>query len=159
MSIFSKKDAELLSSLKELHDGIVTLNKRLDTLECIVGTAKPSNSNRSRKAPISREECNKDILKNFDFAQVETMMRSVNWEWANSEAGIPTVDELRSEAERLLNDAWKDLDTKEYDAYGWREWTVATGGIEVWVCEGNEKNDFQRLADLKFVGEEWRVES
>lgn len=47
-----------------------------------------------------------DIMRNFDFARVRRVMRSLDWRWAHVVDGklvVPTEAELRHEAQRLLN--------------------------------------------------------
>lgn len=42
------------------------------------------------------------ILSNFDFERVHTVMVMLNWKWTFTN-GVPTIQDLRSEAIELLN--------------------------------------------------------
>lgn len=41
----------------------------------------------------------KRILRNFDFKKVHKVMVQLNWKWMGE---LPTIDDLREQAERLL---------------------------------------------------------
>ena len=49
-----------------------------------------------------------NIMDYFKFEQVRKVMEVLNWEWAASDEGIPTVPELRQEARRLLKMAFEE---------------------------------------------------
>ena len=51
-----------------------------------------------------------DIMDNFDFEKVHSVMKFLNWKWvySKSEDGIPTIDELKNCAATLLIDAITD---------------------------------------------------
>lgn len=53
------------------------------------------------------------ILQNFDFHKVHKVMEVLQWEWsgASSDTGIPTIDDLRNEAKRLLEGIGKNKHT------------------------------------------------
>lgn len=61
-------------------------------------------------------------LARFDFDRIHAMMVATDWKWSihSGEDGfrVPTVEELRDQAERLLYAAVRDADT------------VSTGGLE-----------------------------
>ena len=61
-----------------------------------------------------------EILDNFDFDKVQSVMQHLNWTWslgANTR-GIPEIDDLKKLAKELLEDA---------DANGY---TIGSGGFE-----------------------------
>jgi len=48
-----------------------------------------------------------EILDNFDFDKVQSVMQHLNWRWSlgNNVIQVPTVDELKDMAKQLLEDA------------------------------------------------------
>ena len=104
--------------------------------------------------PPTREGAIQEILAEFDFAKMSRVMEFLDWKWYNLDR-IPTVGDLRNEAKDQLERAFKYLDDKKYDKYGWRENNTGTGGFDIWVCEHKDGRIF---AHLKFVVEDWRVE-
>ena len=79
------------------------------------------------------------IMDYFKFEQVRKVMEVLNWEWAASDEGIPTVPELRQEARRLLKMAFQE------------KTDVSTGGFHV-KYESDEDGEFIQLL---FAVEEW----
>lgn len=104
--------------------------------------------------PNTREGVIGDIIENFDFQRMSDVMRYLDWKWHNMDES-PSEDDLAAEAEKQLKKAFKYLDDKEYDHYGYRENHTGCGGFDIWVCESK---DGKRWAHLKFVVEDWRVE-
>ena len=103
-----------------------------------------------------------NILDNFDFDRCAKVMEFLEWRWANDETETPNSENILQLAKRLFRDAWSDLEEQPFNEEGYREWFVGTGGLEVWVCETDEKNlapnERRYLASLKFIVEEWREE-
>jgi hypothetical protein len=83
-----------------------------------------------------------NIMDYFKFEQVRKVMEVLNWEWAASDEGIPTVPELRQEARRLLKMAFQE------------KTDVSTGGFHV-KYESDEDGEFIQLL---FAVEEWYEE-
>jgi len=95
-----------------------------------------------------------DIMDNFNFAQVHKTMEALNWKWAGSPNGIPTIDELRYEAERLLRGAAKSRLGDFKDPH-WELGIInATGGFQATAFCDKNKTRITGL-DLKFVVSEW----
>jgi hypothetical protein len=82
------------------------------------------------------------IMDYFKFEQVRKVMEVLNWEWAASDEGIPTVPELRQEARRLLKMAFQE------------KTDVSTGGFHV-KYESDEDGEFIQLL---FAVDEWYEE-
>ena len=106
----------------------------------------------------SREGRTLEVLDNFDFDLVKRVMKFLDWKWANTGSEPPTSLNIKALAEDLFNQAWNDLDRQYFDESGWREWHVATGGLDVFVCESTPAAGNHHIASLKFVPEEWRAE-
>ena len=106
----------------------------------------------------TREGRTAEVLDNFDFEQVERIMKFLDWKWVNTGSEPPTSWDIKALAEDLFQKAWADLDRQKYDESGWREWHIATGELDVFVCESTAAAGDHRIASLKFVPEEWRAE-
>ena len=75
-----------------------------------------------------------DLIDNFDFDRVETVMQALDWKWANPEShpSVPTVPQMRKTARNLLREAAK-MAIKTNQGY-----SVATGGFFARVLEPKE---------------------
>jgi len=94
-----------------------------------------------------------DIMDNFNFAQVRKAMEALNWKWATSN-GIPTMDELRNQAERLLRGAAKSR-LGDFKRSHWELGIInGTGGFQATAFCDRTKTRITGL-DLKFVVSEW----
>ena len=98
----------------------------------------PSEAKESDKKPDLIEE----IMNGFNFHNVETVMKAMNWYWARSK-GVPDIVTLRNEARRLLEEVSGRLDTN-------KDYQISTGGFEV---TGDVVEGHKHLA-LKFVVEQ-----
>jgi len=83
-----------------------------------------------------------NIMDNFKFEQVRKVMELLDWEWAGTEEGVPTIPELRREARRLLKMSFEE------------KTNVSTGGFHVMY----ESNDDGEFIQLMFAVEEWYEE-
>lgn len=65
-----------------------------------------------------------EIMERFDFEKVRRVMEFLNWTWAG--VGIPSTEELKSTARRVLYDA-----VAEYERLGYPDTGMdcATGGF------------------------------
>ena len=94
-----------------------------------------------------------DIMDNFNFAQVRKAMEALNWKWATSN-GVPTMDELRNQAERLLRGAAKSR-LGDFKRSHWELGIInGTGGFQATAFCDRTKTRITGL-DLKFVVSEW----
>ena len=94
-----------------------------------------------------------DIMDNFNFAQVRKAMEALNWKWATSN-GVPTMDELRDQAERLLRGAAKSR-LGDFKRSHWELGIInGTGGFQATAFCDRTKTRITGL-DLKFVVSEW----
>ncbi len=92
-----------------------------------------------------------DIMDTFDFYRVERVMDALNWRWRGH---IPSIDDLKEEAERLLRGAAESRLGAFKDAH----WEVpilnACGGFEAKAWCNEDKTKITML-DLAFVVESW----
>jgi hypothetical protein len=95
-----------------------------------------------------------DIMDNFNFAQVRKAMEALDWKWATSKNYIPSMDELRTEAERLLRGAAKSR-LGDFKRSHWELGIInGTGGFQATAFCDRTKTRITGL-DLKFVVSEW----
>ena len=69
---------------------------------------------------IGKEKHIKYILDNFNFTEVNRVMTILDWHWWSAVNKVPSVDELKKEAKRMLNDIYDN----EYTS-------SSTGGFKV----------------------------
>ena len=96
-----------------------------------------------------------NILDEFNFARVQNAMFTLDWKWAG--IGVPTLDQLRNEAHRLLKGAVNSrLD--EFKDEHWLEGIQnSTGGFEAMAWCDENKTKIIRL-ELKFIVTSWDEE-
>lgn len=98
------------------------------------------------------EEMINNIMDEFNFAKVQNVMFRLDWRW--SAIGIPTIDDLKKEAERLLRGAAESRLGDFLDSH----WEIGiannTGGFEAKAWCDESKKHITDLG-LKFVVEHW----
>ncbi len=75
--------------------------EEMESLYSLLG--KMLNEDKVEKEPL--DKMIDEIMDEFNFARVHKAMVALDWKWASSKNYIPSMDELRTEAERLLRDA------------------------------------------------------
>jgi hypothetical protein len=96
-----------------------------------------------------------EILDEFNFAKVQSAMKALDWKWAG--VGIPTIDDLRNEAHRLLRGA-ANARLYEFKDEHWSEGIQnSTGGFEAKAWCDESKEHITDL-ELKFVLAHWESE-
>lgn len=83
----------------------------------------------------------KKILKNFDFEKVHNVMEHLNWGWKDTDGKVPSIDQLKELAEKLLNEV------SEKDEF----YYISTGGFRAFKYENGS-------LELEFVVTDWMVE-
>ena len=117
--------------LKEIRDGLKSQNEKAQ----IAPQTKESKLTSMQRAKIQ------DIMEDFDFQKVHDVMTYLDWKWAMSKHGVPTIDELKNEANRLLIDACVEKNC------------VSTGGFRA-VYEECSPGDPDPYIGLEFIVEE-----
>lgn len=84
----------------------------------------------------------RDIMENFDFKKVHTIMEQLGWKWAGCRFGVPTMEELKDEAKRILTEACV---AKTH---------ISTGGFRA-VFEEGWPGDPNPYVGLEFILEEY----
>lgn len=139
----------LEAGMNKIDERLTYITKAIEKMDTQPDEAYPDD-----RFPNTREGVIGDIIENFDFKKMSDVMGYLDWKWCGMD-GPPSEDVLMAEAEKQLKKAFKYLDNKEYDHYGYRENHTGCGGFDIWVCESK---DGKRWADLKFVVDNWRVE-
>lgn len=106
------------------------------------GRATPT---RDAEASLSSTERAKieDIIRDFNFEKVHKVMEMLDWKWAMSRYDVPTIEELKAEARRLLVEAATE------------ETQVATGGFRAVYEKSNDVTfDPDPYIALEFIVEE-----
>lgn len=67
-----------------------------------------------------------NVMERFDFAQVEKVMKFLDWKWASVAYQVPTVDQLKSCAYELLSSAVDGYEKQENKSIGFY---ASTGGF------------------------------
>ena len=96
-----------------------------------------------------------DIMDEFDFNRVETVMEFMDWKWAGDNGlEYVTVDMLKKTAKRLLRDAAESR-LGRFKNEHWEQGIICgTGGFQAMAFCDEDKTKITGL-DLKFVLEEW----
>lgn len=82
-----------------------------------------------------------EILDNFDFEKVREVMIFLNWKWFFSSGyRIPTVDEIKDSAIKLLNEVASNKN---------KTYSVATGGFKA--------SKYDKDLELEFTIEDYRI--
>ena len=123
--------------LREIKDAMVgnkTAVAESGTITCKVNT-KESDLSEVEVAKI------KSIMASFDFDKVHDIMNYLDWKWAMTKYGVPTVEELKNEAHRILVDAC------------YEKTNISTGGFRA-VYESTGPADDDPYVGLEFIVEE-----
>lgn len=92
-----------------------------------------------------------EILEEFNFNKVRKAMWHLDWKWATAADGIPTIEELKETAERLLRQAAEYRLSKEYGDVDWGTPILSsTGGFEATAWCDETKTRITGL-QLQFV--------
>lgn len=133
-----------LEQLDELSSKLAAIQESIDALKESIkyrdddDDESTDDSSGEDLAPAIKEKI-QSIMDNFAFDKVRKVMELLNWRWAFSE-GVPTMDELRKEARRLLVESAKE------------RLPIATGGFRaVWE---DDPNGLDPYIGLEFIVEE-----
>lgn len=128
------------------------LESKVDKLETTLAEIKELIKARGEKSHEEPEEDElsaierakiKYIMDTFGFEKVHNVMSMLDWRWAFAKDGVPSIDELKSEARRLLVSACKE------------ETDVSTGGFRAVYEKTSEwEDDDEPYLALEFVLEE-----
>jgi hypothetical protein len=124
--------------------------EEMESLYNLLG--KMLNKNEDEKEPL--DEMIDEIMDEFNFARVHKAMVALDWKWASSKNYIPSIDELRTETERLLRDA-ADVRLNMCIGEPWESPIYcSTGGFSAAAWCNEDKTEIRRL-DLDFIVSTW----
>ena len=89
---------------------------------------------------MGKKKAIKKILQDFNFERVHTAMEALNWYWFWTNKKVPSIDQLKESAERLLTNIAYAKDYK----------CIAAGGFEASYVDG--------VLDLRFILTQWDEE-
>lgn len=124
--------------------------EEMESLYDLLG--KMLNKNEDEKEPL--EKMIEDIMDEFNFARVHKAMVALDWKWALPSNSIPSIDELRKEAERLL----RNVAEIRLDMFIDEDWNApiicSTGGFSATAWCDEDKTKIRRL-ELEFIVSSW----
>jgi hypothetical protein len=124
--------------------------EEMESLYSLLG--KMLNEDKVEKEPL--DEMIEEIMDEFNFATVHKTMVTLDWKWALSKNYVPSMDELRVEAERLLRDA-ADVRLDMFKEEPWESPIYcSTGGFSAAAWCDESKTRITRL-DLDFIVSSW----
>ena len=98
-------------------------------------------NNMKKQLTIQQDKID-DIMDNFNFNKVETIMKATNWTWASTH-GVPVEHELRKQARELL----KSVSQHYVSQLGFR-YAISTGGFKATKYYDGE-------LELEFIVAKW----
>jgi hypothetical protein len=129
--------------------------EELQTLHTLLGKALEQPKPKVYLDPVNQMV--DEIMEEFNFAKVHKAMEHLGWGWASAKNIIPTIDELRKEAERLLRGAAESRLTQFKNEH-WELGIInSTGGFSATAYCDKDKTKITSLS-LQFVVSEWDSE-
>lgn len=88
-------------------DKLVELEEKVNELGRVLKDIRDEfqSKNKEYRLTFTQRAKIRDIMENFDFKKVHTIMEQLGWKWASCRFGVPTMEELKGEAKRLLTEA------------------------------------------------------
>jgi hypothetical protein len=125
--------------------------EEMESLYNLLG--KILNEDEDKKEPL--DKMIDEIMDEFNFATVHKAMVALDWKWAvTSNNNVPTMDELRTETERLLRDA-ADIRLNMCIDEPWESPIgCSTGGFKATAWCNEDKTKITRL-NLDFIVSTW----
>ena len=133
---------------------IKNLNQQeVEQLQMLLNKMNPSAIEKLNSNPI--DEMIDVILDEFNFAKVQNAMFALDWKWTCT--GVPTLDQLRNEARRLLKGA-AFARLHEYRDEHWEQGIIngSRGFVATAWCD-EDKTKITML-NLQFMLTEWDSE-
>jgi len=125
--------------------------EEMESLYNLLG--KILNEDEDKKEPL--DKMIDEIMDEFNFATVHKTMVALDWKWASSKNYIPSMDELRAEAERLLRDV-TDVRLNMWQDEDWKSPIIcSTGGFSATAWCNEDKTKIRRL-ELEFIVSSWK---
>lgn len=93
-----------------------------------------------------------DIMENFEFGKVQSVMEHLDWRWAGENYQVPSRERLERQAHSLLIDAIEVAEKEPFEHEG-VPYLSATGGFRATALKG--PNNRVNFIKLEFIIEEW----
>jgi hypothetical protein len=106
------------------------------------------------KQKLTVEDMIDEIMEEFNFGKVESVMFHLNWKWGMSTCRIPNIDELKEAAERLLRGAAESRLGAYIDEHHEVGIISATGGFKATAWCNEAKTEITGLK-LEFIVTDW----
>lgn len=106
------------------------------------------------KQKLTVEDMIDEIIYEFNFDKVESIMFHLNWKWGGSDCRTPHIDELRETAERLLGGAAESRLGAYIDEHHKVGITNSTGGFKATAWCNEAKTEITGLK-LEFIVTNW----
>jgi len=106
------------------------------------------------KQKLTVEDMIDEIMGEFNFGKVQDAMFHLNWKWAGTMKGVPTIDELREGAQELLESAAKSRLGNYIDEYHELGIVCQTGGFKATAWCNEAKTEITGLR-LEFIITDW----
>ena len=134
------KEDDNNEKIEVLEAKIGLLEKTLEEVKRVLTSKKQENaSNLARFDNLTEIEQRKieNIMRDFDFEKVHDVMQYLDWHWVK--VGVPTVEDIKAEAKRLLVDAC------------YEKTTVSTGGLRATYEATPGDEDGEEFIQLEFI--------
>ena len=132
--------------LDELESKMHLLESALDEIKAALKEkheAEPAPKTSEDNLTEDEKQKIESIMNHFDFEKVHNIMKFLDWKWAFSKNGTPSVEELKKEAHRLLVDACEE------------KTTISTGGFKaIYEADGSWDVDDDFYLGLEFIVED-----
>ena len=143
MKTIENRIDDLETRMDKIKDTLDFIKDRLEVgnVENVPAPKKPTFDDRYNMLMECEKQKIKSIMKNFDFERVHKVMELLDWHWAFTSNGVPTVEEIKHEAEGILINACEE------------ETNIATGGFRA-VYEKDGTDDGEPYIGLEFIVED-----
>ena len=106
------------------------------------------------KQKLTVEDMIDEIMEEFNFSKVESVMYHLNWKWASEYKRTPNIDELRERAQELLESAAKSRLGDFIEQHHELGIINATGGFKATAWCNEAKTEITGLR-LEFIVADW----
>ena len=137
----SRKEDKLMELEKRVNGFESILKEIRDELKSQNGNIQSHVQTKESKLTHIQKMKIQNIMEDFDFKKVRNVMEQLDWKWGLTKPGVPTIDEMKCEAKRLLIDACIE------------KTCIATGGFRA-VYEECSQGDPDPYIGLEFIIEE-----
>ena len=136
-----KEDNNNNEKIESLEAKIGLLEKTIEEVKRVLACEKQefavSNLTRYGSLTVVEQRKIESIMRDFDFEKVHDVMQYLDWHWVK--VGVPTVEDIKAEAKRLLVDAC------------YEKTIVSTGGLRATYEATPGSEDGEEFIQLEFI--------